>query len=355
MANILLTSVGNDGAQAIIKALRISEGNNDIDTLIGIDSNPHAYGLYMTDYSYIVSHRSNATSLLEELHHIINVHHINLVLPLSTEDQSFYAHYAYKIEQWGCKVQHSPEKSITIANNKHLLLPFLQKHGLEVPYFRIAHNCTELENLLYEFDAKHNPIVIKRAFSTGACGVKIVIPSTDTLERMFDRTNIYISIDELLFWMDKINDTMPILQISEFLPDAKYSVDVFLHNGKAIEACVRTEEKRIYGTSLYGVTLEDKELYEIGLQAASSLLLEGTVNIELGKDRNKKTKIIEINPRFPASIDHTITAGCNMPRWVVQAALGKPFKVNKPCYNVPYFRHWTFLSNKTIPLKICRK
>lgn len=352
MANILLTSVGNDGAQAIIHALKITEKDDDIDSLVGIDSNPHAYGLYITDYSYVVSPRSNANILLKELHTIVTKHKIDLLLPLSTEDQFFYAHYAHIIEQWGCKVQHSPEDSILIANNKHLLLPFLQKHGLEVPRFCIANNCTELEKLLYEFGAKHKPVVIKRAFSTGACGVKVVIPSVDTLDRMFDRTNIYISFDELFFWMDKINGTMPILQISEFLQDAKYSVDVFLHKREIIEACVRTEEKRIYGTSLYGITLEDEELYEIGIKAASSLSLEGTVNVELGRDDNKKIKVIEINPRFPASIDHTVVAGCNMPRWVVQAALGKPFNVNKPYYNVPYFRHWTFLSNRNKPLTL---
>ncbi len=354
MKKILLTSVGNDGAQAIISALKTTDNVMPSNILIGVDMNPQAYGLHMADFGYVVAPRSKAESLLHDLQTIITKHNIDLIVPLSTEDQLFYAQHAKTLESYGCTVQHSPHEYICIANNKHLLLPFLKERSIAVPNFCLANNPSELEKLLNDFGINRNPIVIKQEFSTGASGVKIVMPETNYFNRFFERDNIYISKQELFFWLEQYKNSIPPLQVSEFLPDARYSADIFLNKGKPLVVCLRTEEKRIYGTSLYGTTFHDEELYNLSMQAASALCLHGVANIEMGRDSYNKAKIIEVNPRFPASIDHTIAAGCNMPYWVVQAALKQPFTTQKPLTGITYYRHWTSSSHPKNSLTVNR-
>lgn len=356
MANILLTSVGNDGAQAIMAALRKPGCAH---TLIGADASPHAYGLKMADVGYIIPFRREEAALLERLQHIISQQNVDLVLPLSTEDQYFYAKHAALLEKKGCKVQHSPLKSIEIANNKHLLLAFLQNEKVSVPAFRLVHNREQLELALRDFGVAHQPVVIKQEFSTGASGVKIVLPDQLGQNRIFDRDNIRVPLGDLLHWLDTAEKTMPAaneaaskpmpndifpLQVSEFLPDARYSVDIFLINGKAQVAAVRTEDARFYGASLRGVTIADAAVKKLGVNAAEALDLCGTVNVEIGRDNEGQPKVMEINPRFPASIDHTVAAGCNMPLWTVQTALGFSCALCEPKIGLHYLRCWQALT-----------
>lgn len=345
MKTILLTSVGNDGAQAVIAALRLS---GEAYSLIGVDASSYAYGLNLVDTGYVVPLRSNAVKLVYCLKHIIRKHHVDLVLPLSTEDQIFYAHYAdFLTRQTGCVVQHSPEESIRIANNKHSLLLFLRVAGVAVPSFCIVNDRWELESALKDFGIDSNPVVIKRKFSTGASGVKVIIPDQHVCNRIFDRDNIRVPYKDMLFWLAQEQENIFPLQVSEFLPDARYSVDIFMQNGAAIVASVRTEDARFYGASLRGLTISDEPVQALGIKAAESLGLCGTINVEIGRDTHGTPKVMEINPRFPASIDHTVAAGCNMPLWTVQYALGQPRRLCSPRLQVQYFRCWRALCVET--------
>ena len=336
----LCTSVGNDGFQAIYRALRLSP---DPIRIIGVDADPHAYGLYIPDCGYVVPLRKEAKLLLSTLIEICKGHKVQLLLPLSTEDVSFFAAHRKEFEDEAVVVAVSPLRSVEIANDKHLLFKEAQKLGLPIPAFRHVSSIGGLETALAEFQADRYPVVIKRRFSTGAQGVKIVQPEIPASQRLFSRDNIVISLDDLWRWLAQI-EPFPALQVCEFLPDTRYSVDVFLVGGRCQCAVVRTELERIYDMATVGVVVHKPEIKTVGVAVAEALGLEYTVNVQMGLDRCGQPKLVEVNPRFPATMDHTVMAGCNMPLWTVAAALGQPYTVSPPRIGTCYRRYWTSLA-----------
>jgi carbamoyl-phosphate synthase large subunit len=339
MTTVLCTSVGNDGFQAIYRALKLSP--NPI-RIVGVDADPYAYGIYLSDCGYVVPPRSDAELLLSNLTEICRDRGVQLLLPLSTEDQWFFAFHQAKFELLGIVVAVSSLRSIEVANNKHLLFDKCHELGLPVPLFRHVSSRAELDVALADFQADSRPVVIKKQFSTGAQGVKIVRPKVAAAERLFSRDNIMISLDDLRRWSGQLQ-SFPLLQVSEFLPDARYSVDVFLNGGRARCAVVRTELSRVYGMSTAGAVVNEPQIEATGVAAAEALGFNYTVNVEIGLDREGEPKLFELNPRFPATIDHTVMAGCNMPLWTVAAALGWPYEVSQPKIGTCYRRYWNSL------------
>lgn len=333
---VLCTSVGNDGFQAIHRALNLSP---DSISIVGVDANPYAYGLYLADHGSVVPMRSEAPALISAVLELCRDHNVQLILPLSTLDQTFFATHRETFEQIGVRVAVSPLRAVQIANNKHLLLQEAQRLGMPVPQFTVVSSVSELEMALDKFQADRYPVVIKKEFSTGAQGVKIVKPHIPAAERLFSRDNIVISLADLRRWLADV-EPFPKLQISEFV-DMKYSVDIFLVEGQSRCAVVRTELVRLYAMSTVGEVVDEPEIEAVGVAMAEALGFEYTVNVEMGLDRAGQPKLVEINPRFPATIDHTLMAGCNMPLWTVCAALARPYEITQPKIGTRYLRHWT--------------
>src|SRR6266542_501638 len=275
---VLCTSVGNDGFQAVHRALKAAAWPIKI---VGVDADPYAYGVYIADRGYVVPRRNDPEALVSELIDICRQEKVELLLPLSTEDQSFFATHRRRFEDERVVVAVSPLHSVTIANDKHLLFTQCAKRDLPIPAYRHVSSLPELEITLSEFDAEHSPIVVRKAFSTGAIGVKVVRPDIPTDERFFSRDNIVITLEDLRRWSAHL-DPFPSLQVCEYLPDASYSVDVFLNRGKSQCAVVRRELVRLYGMSTVGVTIDRTDIEAVGVAVAEALELEYTVNVEVG-------------------------------------------------------------------------
>ena len=337
---ILCTSVGNDGFQAIHRALSASEDRIEI---IGVDADPHAYGLYLADHAQVVPSRAQADALLDATLELGRAWGAQLLLPLSTLDQEFYAERRDAFEGIGIRVAASPLPAIRIANSKHRLLEEAAKLGLPVPGHRVAASIGELEAALDALDAERQTVVVKKEFSTGAMGVKIVKPHIDPADRLFCRDNIVITLDDLRRWASRL-DPFPSLQVCEFLPDTRYSVDVFLVGGQSRCAVVRSELARHYDMATVGEVVDAPKIQAAGVAVAEALGLEYTVNVQIGLDQQGAPKLVEVNPRFPASIDHTVMAGCNMPRWTVRVALSQPYEVRSPKVGTRYRRDWTSMA-----------
>ncbi len=334
--NILCTSVGNDGFIAIYKALKMSSRTIKI---FGADCDSLAYGLVISDQSFVISKRSEPKVLLEELKTIIVQNNINILYPLSTEDQSFYSYHIDFFIHLNCQVIVSDHNAVEICNNKHELYRYLSACDVPIPAFRIVKDKESLVEALRDFDAKHKPVVLKKKFSTGAQGVKIVFPTIDATSRFFSRDYNPIPLEDLYRWIDII-DSIPDLMLSEYLPGLHISADVFLQD-KLSQICVlRTEEKHLYGMATYGKTIKLPELMITARKIAELVGLNYTVNVEFKFNLVGQPMLMEINPRLPASIDHTVKAGCNMPLWNVLSVLNEKIEFNNPLENLQYWRCW---------------
>lgn len=333
---ILLTSVGNDGFISVWKAL--TKNRYDFQ-LFGADADVNAYGLQLTEKSFIIPKRSSEQDLLSALKKIILEHQIQIIYPLSTEDQSFYSHHILFFQTLHCRIIVSSEDAVIRCNNKHLLYDFLKDSCFPLPKYEIAHNKDELIGTLNRFDYENKPVVLKKPFSTGAQGVKIVMPFLKNSEHFFLRDNNPITINQLKEWIEHLEHWENIM-ISEYLPGLHISADVFLKDGKAEICTLRTEERHLYGMATFGKTIKDDFLAKLAMNLAEYIGLNYTVNLEFKLDEQNIPKLMEINPRIPASIDHTIKSGCNMPLWNVLSILNKKINIKTSKENVIFWRCW---------------
>ncbi|MCC5989422.1 MAG: ATP-grasp domain-containing protein [Pararhodobacter sp.] len=86
----------------------------------------------------------------------------------------------------------------------------------------------------------------------------------------------------------------------------------------AIRKLLRSKLGKGYG----GVVIEDPVVNDITLRLVKELKWDGPFEIELVKPAGREHHLFEINPRFPAWISFPAKAGCNMPAYVAERALG---------------------------------
>ena len=86
---VLATSVGNDGFPSVLQALKDAPDRDVV--VVGVDARREAAGLALSDVGAVVPLRSEPEALLTALQSLCRVHQVDVLLPLSTEDQEFFA------------------------------------------------------------------------------------------------------------------------------------------------------------------------------------------------------------------------------------------------------------------------
>ena len=77
-----------------------------------------------------------------------------------------------------------------------------------------------------------------------------------------------------------------------------------------------------------GLTVKDDELIQAGVRLGENLDgVWGVVNAQCRRPAGKKAHFFEINPRFGGGVPLAINAGANLPKYVIEEALGMPVSV----------------------------
>lgn len=337
---IIFTSAGNEGFINVLDALKGSPFEP-----IPLDIRKDAYSLYLLKNSYISPSRGD--SFITFLLKLAKTQKAKIIYPLSTNDQLFFAKHLQTFEKQGITVLVSPFKAVDISNDKFKFNEFCVENALPVPRSYFASNQKEFLKAIGRLQGKKKPFVLKKAYSTGASGVKLIFPKMDMQERMFDRDNIRIPLDDLLSWnrASKIKGTV---LLTEYIPGVEYSVDLFLKDKKVQVAVVRKRIKTHYGLAIVAEVVEHKKIADLAVQTAHQLGLDHIVNIQIKEDLDGRLFLIEVNPRIPGSIGLTIAAGCNMPLWALKTAVGEKVICRNPkigtkvirYFSNVYFRDW---------------
>lgn len=337
---ILCTSVGNDGFPAIMDGLR---QRTEI-RIVGCDSDSLAPGLILADQGFVVPPRTQAKNLLDTLQQIITNEGISVILPLSTEDQAFFASRKDQIESLGVKLAVSSIASIELANDKHAFYNHCRRNNHLVPEFSIVDDRNDLLILLNNYRKKGQLCVLKQSHGTGSQGVKIVDPALTPNSKFWLRNNIRVSSEEAIRWAYE-TESLPNIMISDFLPGRHISVDSFRSlDGKFI-GIARTEDRHLYGMGTAGIIIDRPDLINTACLLGYELSLTYCYNIEFKADKKGVFHLLEINPRFPASIGHSIAAGLNFPLMAVDEAIKLRQKYNNVPFQFCIFRrYWQGIS-----------
>jgi carbamoyl-phosphate synthase large subunit len=336
-ANVLLTSVGNDGSPATLAALR--EATDRKVFTVGVDVRDSAPGLYLADRGYLVPPRRDSGQLLKRLHDICDREKIELIYPLSTEDQNFFAAEARQFADRGIGVVVSSVSALAIANDKLRMSEFAVERGIPCPRFVPIASAKEFDRAVYEIGYPKSPIVLKLNTGTGAQGVKVVHERITARARMFDRNNFNVTYEEVKHWLANIGEWPP-MHVAEYLPGHEYSIDVLCDEGSILAAVTRLRHATLYGLAVHATVVSEPDVTSVATEIVRQMKLKYVVNVQVRRAADGTPKILEINPRIPGTIGLTVAAGVNMPYLAVKMALGESFVAPTPKVGTTILRHW---------------
>lgn len=259
--------------------------------------------LYTTDIT-----PKDENKYLASLHSILRDYIISVIIPLSDATAELLSLHKEGLEKdfhLKCAV---PDYDVfRNANDKWLLLALCARNN-------IPHPKTELLTSSNLKEAAHKvgfPALIKPNISVGARGITMV-------------TTIY----ELQDKYSGISGTYGECTLQEYIDSSGgpyYNVMMYRNKAGDIINTVIIEIIRYYpvkgGSSSYCKTIESQELYEICVKTLNVLNWVGFADFDILRTQNGDFKIIEINPRVPASIRAAEISGVNFPVLIVKDVL----------------------------------
>lgn len=262
----------------------------------------------------------------------------DVIIPMGDMNVSFLSKRKDFIEhEFGCKCACPEENKLAIVEDKRRFMEFCEKNG--IPHPKTAR--IKKENLSEVARNIGFPSLIKPDFSVGARGITRV----DTL-------------DELKQKFTLINDCFGNCTLQELIDNKEYYFNVMLYrnrNGKILAYTI-IKIFRMYpvsaGSSTCCISVDNEDLLDVCKDCLDKLNWVGMADLDvLQRLDNRDYKIIEINPRVPASLRAAHISGVNFPEVISLDSIGRivPFYDYNPGKTMRYLGTdimWFLKSNK---------
>lgn len=231
---------------------------------------------------------------------VINEQQIKLIIPMSDGFAELLSRHKQTLENdYHCYVPTPSHDIFTLGADKAKLMAFCEQHGFPHPRTRLL-NASSLSQAAQYVQF---PALIKPNRSVGARGIKIV-HSLDELEKEFPRI-------ESLYGSATMQEYIE----TNGLP--YYNVMLYRSAEGKITGSAIIEILRFFpiqgGSSSLCRTIEQPELLSVCSRILEQLQWVGMADFDVLKTTNGEFKIIEINPRVPASLRAADIAGVNFP------------------------------------------
>lgn len=305
--NILLYGIDGTQTLPIAKAL-YKKGYH----LIGTFHDKFSYG---TNSRYIHEKirmdYAEEKAIVAELIKIIKEKDAKVIIPFGDSSAELLSKY---------KEEFSPHVKLTIpdydifmsAYDKNKLMNLCRQKNYPHP-FTIDLSKQPNEADLIEFPY---PALIKPNITTGGRGMT--------------RINSY---EDFKNKIENIKSKYGDCHLQQFIPEGGRQIKVQLFvdkkNNRTIGSVIW--KQRFYpekgGSSCCNVTIDSPELLELCGSVLRDLSWEGFADFDLIEDpKDRKLKIMEINPRFPACLKSATESGIDYANILVDYSLGKPLK-----------------------------
>lgn len=237
-----------------------------------------------------------------KLSSIINEFKIEIVIPMEDSPATLLSICKNKIEnETGAKCAVMDGEVFDIASNKNRLLKFCQENSIGHP------KTVELSIGIDDAaDYVGFPALIKPDHSEGAKGITLIN-----------------NIEELKSIAPKILQEFGACSLQEYIATKDYYYNLMMYrtaDGRFGNYCV-IKILRYYpikgGSSSLCVSVKNEKLFEIGKVVLDRLGWVGFADFDILEKGDGDYRIIEINPRVPASLRGAAISGINFPDMIV--------------------------------------
>lgn len=248
---------------------------------------------------------------------------IDVLLSLFDIDLPILAKNRNAFEEIGVKVIVSDLEFVEICNDKWKTYEFLKNNGFNVPktYLNLQRVMLALES-----GELHYPIIIKPRFGCGSIGMSIAEDEMALLY-YFRRNTRVINRSYLKYESAKVDQAEQIIY-QECLKGQEYGIDVIndLH-GTFQNAIVKKKIAMRAGETDIGETVDEPVLWETAARLGK--LTKHIANMDCDFFLvDGKPYVLEMNARFGGGYPFSHTAGCDLPRAIVQWCEGKRVSTN---------------------------
>lgn len=245
----------------------------------------------------------------ESLFGLLERQHFDVLIPINDMNVPFISKNKALIEEkYGVKCGVPDYEQVYQVEDKSRFMAFCEAHNVPHPKTgRLRNDTLEEVASLVGF-----PALIKPDYSVGARGIT--------------RVN---SIEDLKENYPATSEKYGPCTLQELIENQEYYYNVMLYrdrNGRFLGHTI-LKIVRMYpvaaGSSSCGITVENEELLNICKDCLDKLSWVGMADFDvLQRLDNGEYKIIEINPRVPASLRAASISGVNFPEIIVMDAVG---------------------------------
>ena len=290
-SRVLVTGAGGPAAIAVIRALE----SDPTVTLLAADMDPWASGLYLVDRSdALIVPAGDAEDFVDVVLSECIDRGVDLLVPTVDVELLPLARSADRFSDHGIRLLLPSARSLEIALNK-LTLAKVCTGVVRVPRTELAES-TDLSSWTY-------PVIVKPKSGSGSRGIALVHSAEEVEARLPDAD----------------------LLVQEHLPGEEYSVDVVAdHLGRVRAAVPRVRQRVDSGVSVAGYTLNDPELERFARHVVEVVGLPFVSNVQIRRDAEGRPSLLEVNPRVPGSLAHTVASGVDMAKIAIDSLRGRP-------------------------------
>jgi carbamoyl-phosphate synthase large subunit len=277
---------------AVINALK---RQNEVSIrVIAVDRNPLSAGFYLSDAHHILPPNGvpgDTSAVLK----ISKQENVQIVFPIIDEELLPFAEVKSEFEGHGIRVVSNEPEVVRIARDKVQTYKFFGGGPIRVP-------ATYLPEELSPAKYPGFPLIVKPRDGRGSVG--------------FVKVN---NERELSCFINLVPNAI----VQEFISGQEYTIDVLTdYNGRLISLVPKARLEAKAGMQVKGRTVKDERLFDFARKVLALLPLTPRGNIQC-IDTGAEIVLIEINPKFPASLPFTVAAGVNAPLMLVKMHLGE--------------------------------
>ncbi|MFT4611189.1 MAG: glutathione synthase/RimK-type ligase-like ATP-grasp enzyme [Glaciecola sp.] len=299
--NILIPDGDSTWALTVLHCLSRVEGYNIV-VLSNKKRTATRFSRYTSYYKFY--EKQNDTSWLNVINSEVKLHSIDVIVPISEKEISFFIKHKTKIEDSATIIPLPEFSSFEIAINKKKLNDFAKANDVPHPNSFFITSEVDIQQLWSKIQF---PILIKPLSLKGGDGIQKI----STKEKFED-------------YFEKINH--PIL-IQEYIEGYDIDCSVLCLNGTVLNHTIQKgnlKGNNVFAPQLAFDFLKNDDVLKVAKQTMSKLNWSGVAHLDMRYDLNANDfKLIEINARFWGSLEGSKCAGVNFPHQVIELALGK--------------------------------
>lgn len=299
----------------MISVAIIGGGLQGISTARSLESAGYRVGMYSKENDFAI--KSTALSFKQSVPEItiagikqfLKKNNVEVAIPMSDGLAHLLSTNKSEIlSETSCLVAVPDPDIFSLASDKLKLMEFCKIHNFPHPFTLPSSRIQSLDGLELKF-----PVLIKPNHSVGARGIKKInqaetlLSSLKEVERQFGECHIQEFVEQ---------NGRPY-----------YNVMLYRDRFGNCENIVTLEISRYYplgaGSSCLCKTIDNPILSDLTKQVLDELNYIGFADFDILQDNDGNYKIIEINPRVPASLRGAQISNVNFPDIIVKDALQK--------------------------------